>query len=144
MIGTEPFTKATKNYIRIRPYLKEATMYLIDYKTASTYGKIQFEIKEPNALKALLWYYDVLKKYGPVVKGKRPLIIDSDGIPITSNNYTKHFQSIFKDTGKNISTTLIRKIVVSSVYDTKKIKELARIMAHSPEMALNVYAKDID
>jgi hypothetical protein len=142
-IGIEPFTKLTSNYIRVRPYLKEATMYLLEYKTASTYGKIQFAIDEPKAIQALLWYYDVLKKY-TLLKGKQPLIINSGGQPITRNNYTKHFSAIFKSTDKNVSTTLIRKIVVSNVYDTKKIKELARIMAHSEEMALNVYAKDLD
>lgn len=141
-IGIEPFTKLTSNYIRVRPYLKTSSMYLIDYKTASTYGKIEFAIEEPKALEALLLYYAVLKKYTGL-KGKQPLIINREGEPISRNNYTKHFEYIFKDTGKNISTTLIRKIVVSSVYDTKKIKELARIMAHSPEMALNVYAKDL-
>jgi hypothetical protein len=142
-IGIEPFTKLSSNYIRVRPYLKTASMYLVDYKTASTYGKLEFAIEEPKALQALLLYYTVLKKYTSV-KGKQPLIINSEGDPISRNNYTKHFNDIFKDTGKNISTTLIRKIVVSTVYDTKKIKELARIMGHSPEMALNVYAKDLD
>ena len=142
-IGIEPFTKLTSNYIRVRPYLKTASMYLVDYKTASTYGKLEFAIEEPKALQALLLYYTVLKKYTSV-KGKQPLIINSEGEPISRNNYTKHFNDIFKHTGKNISTTLIRKIVVSTVYDTKKIKELARIMGHSPEMALNVYAKDLD
>ena len=141
-IGIQPFTKLTSNYIRVRPYLKEATMYLIEYKTASTYGKIQFAVDEPKAIEALLFYYDVLKKY-TTLKVKQPLIINSEGEPITRNNYTKHFGAIFKDTGKSVSTTLIRKIIVSNVYDTKKIKELARIMAHSEEMALNVYAKDL-
>ncbi len=143
MIGTNPFTKLTSNYIRIRPYLKTASMYLVDYKTSSTYGKVEFAIEEPKALEALLWYYAVLKKY-TTTKGKQSLIINSEGQPISRNNYTKHFEAIFKHTGKNISTTLIRKIIVSTVYDTKNIKELARIMCHSPEMALNVYAKDID
>ena len=141
LIGVDPYSLSFENYIRIRPYLKSARMFLVDYKTSSTYGKIEFEI-EGVALDALLQYYVALRKF--VGKnGKIPLIVDKDGNPLTSNNYTKHFQAIFKDTGKSVSTTLIRKAIVSSVYDTKKIKELSRIMGHSAEMALNVYAKDL-
>lgn len=142
IIGIEPFTKLSSNYIRVRPYLKTASMYLVDYKTASTYGKVEFAIEEPNALQALLWYYDVLKKY-TLLKGKQPLIINREGEPISRNNYTKHFSAIFRSTGKNISTTIIRKVVVSTVYDTKRLKELARIMTHSEEVAVSIYAKDL-
>jgi hypothetical protein len=116
-------------------------MVMTDYKTSDTYGRIEFEIVG-EALSALQLYYALLKKF-LAKNGKLPLIVDKDGTAITRNNYTKHFQAIFKDSGKSVSTTLIRKAVVSSVYDTKKIKELARVMGHSPEMALNIYAKDM-
>ena len=139
-IGSDPYKKIIKNYIRVRPYLKTAIMILVDYKTASTYGKIEFEI-EGRALKALLVYYQILKKFTGTKTS--PVIVDGNGISITSNNYTKHFNNIFKSTGKSVSTTLIRKAIVSSMYDTKKIKELARIMGHSTDMALNIYAKDL-
>lgn len=140
-IGINPYRKKIGNYIRIRPYLKTAGMFLANYKTESTYGTITFEI-EGRALSALLLYYQALKNFAGTNR-TIPLIIGKDGEPLTSNNYTKHFNAIFKDTGKSVSTTLIRKAVVSSVYDTKKIKELSRIMGHSPEMALNIYAKDL-
>jgi hypothetical protein len=140
LIGTDPYTVIVENYIRVRPYLKTAKMFLVDYKTSATYGKIEFEI-EGKALESLIKYYSVLKRFIGK-KGKIPLIPDKEGIALTANNYTKHFQSIFKDTGKSVSTTLIRKAIVSSMYDTKKIRELARIMGHSPEIALHVYAKD--
>lgn len=140
LIGTDPYTVIVENYIRVRPYLKTAKMFLVDYKTSSTYGKIEFEI-EGKALEVLLLYYSVLKKF--IGKnGKIPLIPDKEGVSLTANNYTKHFQAIFKDTGKSVSTTLIRKAIVSSMYDAKKIKELARIMAHSVDTQLNIYAKN--
>lgn len=140
LIGVDPYNNSQENYIRIRPYLKTATMIMNDYKTSGTYGVIKFEI-EGEALQALQLYYNRLKLF-LAKSGKIPLIVDKTGEPITRNNYTKHFQTIFKDSGKSVSTTLIRKAIVSSVIDTKKIKELARIMGHSPEMQLNVYAKD--
>lgn len=141
LIGTDPYTVIVENYIRVRPYLKTAKMFLVDYKTSSTYGKIEFEI-EGKALEVLLSYYSVLKKF--IGKnGKIPLIPDKEGVSLTQNNYTKHFQAIFKDTGKSVSTTLIRKAIVSSMYDTKKIKELARIMGHSVEVQMNIYAKNL-
>jgi hypothetical protein len=141
LIGADPYSAGPENYIRIRPYLKTAGMVMTDYKTSDTYGRIEFEIVG-EALSAVQLYYALLKKF-LAKNGKLPLIVDKDGTAITRNNYTKHFQAIFKDSGKSVSTTLIRKAVVSSVYDTKKIKELARVMGHSPEMALNIYAKDM-
>jgi hypothetical protein len=141
LIGAEPYANTTENYIRIRPYLKTAGMIMNDYKTSDTYGVIKFEIAG-EALEALQTYYSLLKKFLGK-NGKIPLIVDKDGEPISRNNYTKHFQAIFKDTGKSVSTTLIRKAIVSSVYDTGKIKELARIMAHSVDTQLNIYAKDL-
>jgi integrase len=142
LIGTDPYKVIVQNYIRVRPYLKTAKMFLVDYKTSSTYGKIEFEI-EGKALEVLLLYYSVLKKF--ISKnGKIPLIPDKDGVSLTANNYTKHFQAIFKDTGKSVSTTLIRKAIVSSMYDAKKIKELARIMGHSIDQQVNIYAKNSD
>jgi hypothetical protein len=141
LIGAEPYANITENYIRIRPYLKTAGMIMNDYKTSDTYGVIKFEITG-EALEALQTYYSLLRKFLGK-NGKIPLIVDKDGEPISRNNYTKHFQAIFKDTGKSVSTTLIRKAIVSSVYDTKKIKELARVMGHSVDTQLNIYAKDM-
>ena len=141
LIGTDPYTVIVENYIRVRPYLKTAKMFLVDYKTSATYGKIEFEI-EGKALEALLTYHSVLKRF--IGKnGKIPLIPDKEGVALTANNYTKHFQSIFKDTGKSVSTTLIRKAIVSSMYDTKKIRELARIMGHDISTQINIYAKNL-
>jgi hypothetical protein len=37
---------------------------------------------------------------------------------------------------------MIRKIIVSSLYPVEKMKELAHIMGHSVQLAVNNYAKD--
>ena len=47
----------------------------------------------------------------------------------------------FYKSGKTISTSLIRKIVVSELYPVSKITDLAYIMAHSPSEAVHSYIK---
>jgi len=139
LIGSGVY-KGAENYIRIRPNIKSAEMMLREYKTEKTYGLINFKITGV-ALTALLEYYKILKKYTNITKGPQPLIITKDKKQISRNNYTKHFQEIFKDTGKSVSTTLIRKSVVSSNTDPTKIKELARVMGHSVDIHLGTYSK---
>ena len=56
--------------------------------------------------------------------------------PFKGNEYTRYFNQIFKHTGKQISTTLIRNMVLSSKYGavTKEMKALASDMLHSDNM----------
>ena len=65
---------------------------------------------------------------------------------MTPNNYTKFVKSIFTDYDKNISTSMIRHIIVSDLYDLDKEtesskKELAYKMGHTTNTASTIYAK---
>ncbi len=61
---------------------------------------------------------------------------------MTRNDFTHFMQSIFEPLGKNISTTMIRKIIVSSLYPVEQMKQLAQVMGHSMNVAMEYYAKD--
>jgi hypothetical protein len=65
--------------------------------------------------------------------------------PMTRNAFTKYLNKVF---GKNVSTSMIRHTIVSSVYkvdkdEYKQKQELADKMGHSVDMASLVYAKDL-
>jgi len=62
--------------------------------------------------------------------------------PMNRNDYTKLMNKTFESTGKKISTTLIRKMVVSDLYPVEKMKKLSSIMGHSIKTAVTDYAKD--
>jgi hypothetical protein len=69
------------------------------------------------------------------------LFFDRDFKKFTSNEFSRFFQKTFQGTGKDITTTIIRKIVVSSLYDVEKMKKLSYVMGHSLNEALSSYSK---
>jgi integrase len=95
------------------------------YKTAGTYGQKIIEIdaslnKEIGAF---------LRKSGHTSY----LFTKKSGAPFSSIEFSKYVNSIFKKTGKNISTTMIRHMMatISGGEALKKQKELADNMGHS-------------
>jgi len=98
------------------------------YKTAGSYGEKIIEIdaslnKEIGAF---------LRKSGHTSY----LFTKKSGGPFSSIEFSKYVNSIFKKTGKNISTTMIRHMMatISGGEALKKQKELASNMGHSVEM----------
>ena len=53
----------------------------------------------------------------------------------------KFMNTVFSGTGKRISSSLIRKIVLSSIYPVEKMKTLSHIMGHSIKTAVDDYVK---
>ena len=129
------------NYLLVNSKDKKVQALIQAYKTVKTYDTIDLEIVGSVA-NDIIKYFTILKKYKKVNGITNDwLIISKDGEKLSRNNYTNFFQSIFEPTGKKIGTTMIRKIIVSSVYDINKMKELAHIMGHSTDIAMNTYAK---
>ena len=129
------------NYFIVEPKTKSIEMILQNFKTAKTYGAVDFTINDKMS-REIIKYYTILKKYkrdNNIVNDW--LVITSNGEKLSRNNYTSFINSIFNPLGKKIGASMIRKIIVSSVYDVKKMNELAYIMCHSKEMAMNTYAK---
>lgn len=133
------------NYVSINKSKKSAILYLNDYKTEKQYGQkvINFPV---DVAKELVKYYDVIIRMSP----NHWFIRDSEDNDkcISRVSYTKWFNTIFSDTGKKVSSTQIRRAVVSDLYkvdedEMKKKQDLANVMGHSVAQAGLSYAKHI-
>ena len=105
-----------------------------DYKTEGKYGERFVKISNE-------FYKDIgvyLRKNNP----KNFLFETEDNEEFTTNDFTRYFKSMFKKTEKQISTTLLRHIIVSHAFsDSKKEQEeMAKNMGHSLNMS-NDYIK---
>lgn len=141
--GTPPKTSEDTdiNYIYI-PKTTAASIVLNAYKTKDAYK--QKVIKLPYEITS------ELRKYMPLIHSVSPnkwFVIgkrDHEN-SMTRNAFTKYLNKVF---GKNVSTSMIRHTIVSSVYkvdkdEYKQKQELADKMGHSVDMASLVYAKDL-
>lgn len=129
------------NYLSVGE--KKVTLYLNDYKTEDKYGSKIIEFNE-EVSREIMKYYPVIKQLSP--KGWFIRDRDDDDKCISRTTLTKWINSAFADTGKKVSTTQIRRSVISSVYkpqegEQKKKQDLAYVAGHSTQMAGSVYAK---
>ena len=124
-------------------------MVLREYKTHSTYGDFEMIIDKEHPL------YIPIKKY---IKDARLWMLVDDAeynSPILFPNAKGDFMntaswgrllnSVFKSTGKKISSTMLRHIYISDKFkgDTplQVRKDLAKLMGHKPTTAQMVYEK---
>jgi len=143
--------KKEKNYLVVsgRSLNANFTFILNDYKTNRKYGTLELPI-EDKQLKAVLRRFLMINEtlYKPVVEA--PLFKTSSGKPINRNELSKillKYSELYLN--KKISTTLLRKIFLSSKYGgegglKEQLEELAKdnkVMGHSKEVALNTYVK---
>jgi len=128
------------NYIQVK---KDNVSALIQaYKTKKTYKDIKFNFVKEVA-------DEIRKYYKHLSNFKKNNNINNDWFlmaknneKMTRNDFTHFMKSIFEPLGKNISTTMIRKIIVSSLYPVEQMKQLAQVMGHSTNVAMEYYAKD--
>jgi len=129
-------TKKTKidEYPKDTNYLvisrgKPVSFIFNKYKTSKTYGTQNIDIPAPLS--------ESIKKYLKVhpflVKDKSlqsfPFLVGADGTPITADNsITRILNKIF---GKNVGSSMLRHIYLSSKYDINSMKSDAEGMAHS-------------
>lgn len=128
------------NYIQVK---KDSVSALIQaYKTKKTYKDIKFNFVKDVA--------DEIKKYYKhLITFKKTNNINNDWFlmaknneKMTRNDFTHFMQSIFEPLGKNISTTMIRKIIVSALYPVEEMKELSKVMGHDIITSVTYYAKE--
>lgn len=126
--------KKSKNYLVVE---KNNMFFVLNkYKTARKYEELKINI-EPD-LKKLLRYYLRINGMGVLFKSSTGKALSRHAL---SKLLTKTSQ---KYLGKSISSTMLRKIYLSSKYGDMK-KELEKdnkIMGHSKTMALNTYVKE--
>ena len=127
--------KKEKNYLVIE---KNGMFFVLNkYKTSKKYEEIKIPVEDKD-LKKLLRYYLKINGLGVLFKS-------STGKPLSRNALTQLLiKTSEKYMGKRISTTLLRKIYLSSKYGDMK-KELEKdnkIMGHSKAVALDTYVKE--
>ena len=125
--------KKENNYL----VLEKGNMFFVlnKYKTARKYEELRIDIDKD--LQKLLRYY--LK-----VNGMGVLFKTSTGNPLTRNALTQLLiKTSKKYMGKAISTTMLRKIYLSSKYGDMKeeLEKDNKVMGHSKAVALNSYVK---
>jgi hypothetical protein len=130
-----------KNYFVVNPKKKTVKAVIQNYKTKKTYNSIDLNLI-PSVASEFVKYYKFLDTYKKSEGIDNDwLLVSKDGSKLTRNDFTRFVQSIFSFTDKSISTTMIRKIIVSDLYDVKKMKELSHIMGHDVKTAVEYYAK---
>ncbi len=145
LADTEIVTKITDNDPNINYIVvaKDKVSALIqNYKTRKTYKDIKINFI-PTVADEIRTYYKHLNKYKKLNQiNNNWFLLSKDGSKMTRNDFTYFVKSIFEPLGKNISTTMIRKIIVSALYPVEQMKALAQTMGHSIDVAMEYYAKD--
>jgi len=120
---------------------KRGYLVLNNYKTSGTYGRKKLELSSE--------LFKIWKKFYKIImenSTNRYIFIKEDKSKMSRNEFTKFFGSIFKSLNKQISSTMIRHIIISEKFPIKQNEmedrqELANIMGHSVNEAQQVYAK---
>lgn len=136
---TNEDAKKEHNYL----IMEKGKMFFVlnQFKTSKKYKELDIDV--PKDLEKLLRFYIRINK----IKVGDVLFTSSTGKPLTRNALS---QLLIKTTkkymGKSISTTLLRKIVLSDKFsDAKKEMEaMSKITGHSTQTMSNVYVKDKD
>lgn len=140
---------ADDNYVVLNPGANWGYVILRRYKTQKTYGDITFHLKA-KLLPMFFKYAKLLTAYKKSMDVTHDwLLMNRNYEKLTRNDFTRFVNDIFKSTHKNIGTTMIRKIVATHFYNGsdkkgRDLKELANVMGHSTDTALEYYVKDVD
>ena len=127
--------KKENNYLVV-PSKGNIYFVLNKYKTSKKYEELDLPIEDPN-LRKILRYYLKMNGMGVLFK-------TSTGKPLTRIELSKVLLKYSKAyMGKSISSTLLRKIYLSSKYGNMKeeLEKDNKVMGHSKQVALDTYVK---
>lgn len=117
-----------KNYLTITARGTPLEFIFNKYKTSKTYGTQKVAI--PETLSAVIKKY--LKVHSSLVKDKSatsfPFLVSGGEVITADNSITRILNKIF---GKNVGSSMLRHIYLSSKYDINSMKSDAEAMAHS-------------
>ena len=127
--------KKENNYLVV-PSKGQLYFVLNQYKTAKKYKELDLPIEDADLRKILRYYLKM--------NGKGILFKTSTGKPLTRTELSKvliKYSKKYMD--KSISTTLLRKIYLSSKYGNMKeeLEKDNKVMGHSKAVALDTYVK---
>jgi integrase len=132
------------NYIIINRKSNKGVLHLLAYKTRKEYGSKILEIPS-DVVREIVKYWNVIKHFS---YDKEAWFITKDGVsaPISRVSYTKMLNSAFAGDGVKVSSTQIRRAVVTDLYaptedEYKKKQDLANVMGHAASTAALIYAK---
>jgi hypothetical protein len=132
------------NYIIINRKTNKGQLHLLAYKTRKEYGSKILDIPT-DVVREISKYWGVIKHFSYDTDG---WFIIKDGVdaPISRVSYTKLLNSAFASDGVRVSSTQIRRAVVTELWapepdEYKKKQDLANIMGHDMNTAGLIYAK---
>ncbi len=125
------------NYILIDVKNKSLEYIMNQYKTSKSYGQKIIKLND-SLFVPFYTYYKVLKNFND---NDWFLLNDTATGKLTRNRLGVIFSKLGDNIGKHLNITLNRHEKTSSVIDIDKVKKTASDMGHSPNEALNVYAK---
>jgi hypothetical protein len=135
---------ANSNYIIINRRANKGQIHLLAYKTRKEYGEKILEIPT-DVVREIVKYWSVIKHFS---YDDNAWFITKDGVsaPISRVSYTKMLNSAFAGDGVKVSSTQIRRAVVTDLYapdpeEFKKKQQLAEVMGHTSATAALIYAK---
>jgi hypothetical protein len=126
------------NYIVLDPVNKSIQYIMNVYKTAKAYGQKIIDIKDKSLYPPFVNYYNTVRKFNDE---DWFLLNDNAEGKLTRNRLGVIFTRLGKLIGKHLNTSLNRHEAVSNLIPVDKVKELADMMGHSTQEALEVYAK---
>jgi len=126
--------KKENNYLVVQG-ARNKFFHLSNYKTDKTYGTRKIEVgKKLNSI-LNIWLKFNTSGHLLLTKHKKPM---------NANQLTKYIQKVFKPTGKQISTSLLRHIYISEKFPAvnKEKEEVADKMLHSTTEQTKYSKKD--
>jgi hypothetical protein len=132
------------NYIIINKRSLKGQIHLYAYKTRGSYGVKVLDIPK-EVVREIVYYWSAIKHESYTTNA---WFIKKNGVdePITRVTYTKMLNAIFSKDDIKVSSTQIRRAVVTDLYapseeEYKKKQDLANVMGHDVKTAALVYAK---
>jgi hypothetical protein len=143
--STQPEDKTTNYIIWNKKGSKvSAQLCLNAYKTVKSYGPKSFDITNTEILKLIPKIQELVNKFCH----NGYLVCKQNGDPISQDQFSKWFATIFKEfSDKHLTTTMLRHIVASSQWTPEEIEQQekreqeADIMGHSIDQSFNTYVK---
>lgn len=126
-----PFEKKRVTNAIIETSYRKYEIRMNDYKTNHSYKETAIQVPT-ELIPIVVKLIKCIDKHSDI---KYLIVNPNDGQPMTKNYYTQYLNRIFKHTGKKISSSILRNIVLSEKYGktVKEMKEMAQNMMHSEE-----------
>jgi len=136
-------TQSDVNYLIFKKGDKTSRLVIQNYKTKKTYGIIDIVLDE-EITREVKKYYVAIQKYKDAKKFLNNwLFFNKHGNKLSRVDYTKFMKDVFNIGGKQISTSMIRKIKLSEKYSANDMEDTAKKMGHSMITQLKHYIKKL-